>query len=361
VAVGTTMRRRACAALLGALVALGCGKVGPLRPPAPRGPLPPGGVEARQIGTGVEVAFTVPNPMGSDPSQQVSRTEILRVSYPRGVTPASDPEAFRLRGEVVATVDADAAKSGARLVIADVTIRELADAGIGWTLRYGVRVRDRRERPSSLVVARDLTLVPAVAAPSALETQASADGVRLTWSPPPDVPDATFNIYRGAASGLLDEHPLNLKPLSTHDYLDATVVSGTIYRYVVRTVAAEGPPYRESESCTPATVDASDRFAPAPPTGLVAVQEGPAVRLLWNPGAERDLDGYYVYRMAGQGAWTRMGDVLRQPSFLDPAVKPGDVLRYRVTAVDRATPANESAPSTEVEARVAAEPSARVP
>jgi len=228
-------------------------------------------------------------------------------------------------------------------------------------LRYGVRVRDRRERPSSLVVARDLTLVTPASPPSSLEAQASADGVRLTWTPPSDVPDASFNIYRGPASGLFDEHPLNLKPLSTHDYLDATVASGTIYRYVVRTVAAEGPPYRESVSSPVATVDASDRFAPAPPTGLVGVQEGPSVRLLWNPGAERDLDGYYVYRAASGGAWTRMGEMLRQPSFLDATVKPGDLLRYRVTAVDRATPANESAPSIEVEVLVAADPSARVP
>lgn len=360
-ALTATVRHATGVALFSALLVAACGKIGPLRPPAPRGPLPPGGVEARQVGAGVEVAFTVPNPMGSEPSQQVSRTEILRVAYPRGVTPTSDPEAFRLRGEIVATVEADVAKPGTRLVVADATIRELADDGIGWTLRYGVRVRDRRERPSSLVLARDLTLVPPAEPPSALEAQASADGVRLTWTPPSGVPEATFNLYRGAASGLLAEHPLNLKPLSTHDYLDATVASGTIYRYVVRTVAADGPPYRESASSPTAIVDASDRFAPAPPTGLVGVQEGPAVRLLWNPGAERDLDGYYVYRAVSGAAWTRMGDLLRQPSFLDAAVKAGDLLRYRVTAVDRATPPNESEPSAEVEVRVAADPSARTP
>jgi fibronectin type 3 domain-containing protein len=126
----------------------------------------------------------------------------------------------------------------------------------------------------------------------------------------------------------------------------------------VRTVAAEGPPFRESVSSPPATVDASDRFAPAAPTGLVAVQEASAVRLLWNPGAERDLDGYRVYRSAGGAEWVRLGEIVRQPSFLDADVKVGAVVRYRVTAVDRVAPPNESAPSSEVEVRVAADPSA---
>jgi hypothetical protein len=304
------------------------------------------------------VAFTVPQPTGSQASQEVAQTQILRVDYPRGVTPSVDPEAFRLRGQVV--VEVDAGLPGTRLVVPDPTVAQLSDGGVGWTLRYGVRVRDRRDRPSTLVVARDLAVVAAVGPPSKLTAQASADGVRLAWEPPEGVADATFNIYRGPADERLDEKPLNLKPLATASYLDADVRVGAVYRYVVRSVAAEGPPYRESVSSAPATVDASDRFAPAAPAGLVAVQEGAAVRLLWNPNAEPDLDGYFVYRKLG-GDWERRGEILGQSSYLDPDVKPGDVARYRVTAVDRASPPNESDPSTEVELQVAADPGAGMP
>ena len=355
--VRTVIRRCGLAAALGA-TAVSCGKVGPLRPPAPRGPQAPVDVEARQIGAAVEVAFTVPQPTGSQASQEVAQTQILRVDYPRGVTPAVDPEAFRLRGQVV--VEVDAGLPGTRLVVADPTVGQLSDGGVGWTLRYGVRVRDRRDRPSTLVVARDLAVVAAVGPPSKLTAQASADGVRLAWEPPEGAADATYNIYRGPAEGLLDEKPLNLKPLATPGYLDADVRVGATYRYVVRSVAAEGPPFRESVSSAPAIVDASDRFAPAAPAGLVAVQEGAAVRLLWNPNAEKDLDGYFVYRKLG-GDWARQGEILGQPSYLDPDVKPGDVVRYRVTAVDRASPPNESEPSAEVELQVAADPGAGLP
>ena len=44
----------------------------------------------------VEIALTVPQPRGNDPSQAVQRTEILRVAYPRGRTPPEEPDAVRL-------------------------------------------------------------------------------------------------------------------------------------------------------------------------------------------------------------------------------------------------------------------------
>ena len=342
-----------------AVFVLACGKVGPLKPPAPRGPLPASDVSARQVGDRVEIALTVPRALGSAPSQTVQRTEILRVAYPRGRTPPPEPDAIRVRGEVVASVETDDAKPGDRIVIADPSFPRLAEGGIGWTLRYGVRVRDRRGRPSPMVVAKDLTAVPPVAAPRALTGQASADGVRLAWEAPAGATAATYNVYRGPTDGVLSERPLNVQPLTSRDNLDATVEAGRTYRYVVRTVAAEGPPYRESDSSNAIVVDASDLFPPAPPVGLVAVQEGNAVRLLWSPGSEADLEGYRVYRATGDGDFTRIGGaIVRQPSFLDADVAPGTVARYRVTAIDRAVPPNESGPSSAVELRIAADPGA---
>ena len=353
---GVVTRRQALILTTAGLV-LACGKVGPLQPPAPRGPLAASDVEARQVGDRVEVALTVPRARGREPSQAVQRTEILRVAYPRGRTAPLEPDAFRVRGDVVASVEADFAKPGDRLVVADPSLSRLADGGIGWTLRYGVRVLDRRGRPSSLVVAKDLTAVPPVAGPRALTGQATADGVRLAWEAPEGVTAATYNVYRGPADGKLSERPLNVQPLSSREDLDAAVEAGKTYRYEVRTVAASGLPYRESVSSNAVVVDAADRFSPAPPSGLVAVQEGSSVRLLWNPGPENDLEGYRVYRKIGDGVFASIGGaIVRQPSFLDPGVAPGTVASYRVTAIDRTVPPNESAPSPAVELRIAADP-----
>ena len=349
---------RRFAPLVATAVLASCGKTGPLRPPVPHGPLPPGQVAARQIGAGAEVAFTVPKPRGSAPSQEMAKAEILRVSYPPGVVPSVDPEAFRVRGEVVVEVPAEALTPGRRLVIADTSLHSLGDGGIGWTLRYGVRVRDQHGRPSALVAALDLPTLTAGAAPRDLKGLASADGVRLSWAPPEGLKGASFNLYRGLEDDVLAEQPLNVKPLAAGEYLDTTTESGKRYRYVVRTVLADGVPYREGPSSGQVVVDASDVFPPAAPKGLVAVQEGSAIRLLWDPSTERDLDGDRVYRKVGDGEWTRIGpDPLRQPTYLDHDVTPGSALAYRVTAIDRATPPNEGAPSTEESIRLAAEPS----
>ena len=44
------------------LLAAGCGKKGAPMPPEPKGPLPPGQVNARQVGGRIEVSFSVPEP-----------------------------------------------------------------------------------------------------------------------------------------------------------------------------------------------------------------------------------------------------------------------------------------------------------
>ena len=135
------------------------------------------------------------------------------------------------------------------------------------------------------------------------------------------------------------------------------MISGKSYTYMVRTSASEALQYRESISCPAVTVTAEDRFAPGAPQRLVAVQEGRAVRLFWNPNQEKDLAGYRVYRRAEEGEWARVGtDGVAQPLYLDDSVTAGQHLTYRVTAVDRASPPNESPPSEEVDVDVGDEP-----
>jgi hypothetical protein len=220
-----------------------------------------------------------------------------------------------------------------------------------------VRVRDRRGRPSPLVVALDLVAVAPREAPGGLAAEATADGVRLSWTAPSDAPSSKYNIYRAVGDAPLPEQPLQTEPLTTTEYLDASVSSGTTYRYAVRTIAADGAPPRESASSGEARILAEDRFAPQAPEGLVCVQEGKTVRLFWNPGQERDLAGYRLYRKTGESEWRRIGpDPVPEPTFVDEDVHPQDRAAYRVTAVDRATPPNESAPSEEVSLLVVEDP-----
>jgi hypothetical protein len=190
-----------------------------------------------------------------------------------------------------------------------------------------------------------------------IHAEPTAAGVRLSWSAPPGVATPTYNVYRSPTEGAPAEIPLHGTPLAVAELLDTGAVPGKSYDYSVRVALHPEPPFREGEPASLEGVLVEDRFPPSPPTGLVAVQEGPAVRLFWDPSPERDLAGYRVSRRVGDGGWTRVGpDLVTEPLFLDPGVEVGASVDYRVTALDRAEPPNESAPSAPVTIRVVAEP-----
>jgi predicted small lipoprotein YifL len=361
-AVRPRLRRRTSSWLFAAVLlsaAAGCGKQGPPMPPEPRGPFPPLAVDARQVGRVTRIGFQLPTTRGPKPSQQLIRAELIRVTFPPGQEPSPDPDVFRRRGEDAGTLEGDPLTSDARLWMEDSDFAGLVDDGVGSSLRYGVRVRDRRGRSSPLVLANDVVLISSRPAPRLVSAEPTADGVRLTWEPP-DVPgDLTYNLYRLDRPEAQPETPINAEPLTVTEYLDENAAVGQQYAYVVRVVLEPGRPYREGESSAALEVLTKDRFAPAPPRGLVTVQEGLAVRLFWDPNRERDLAGYRVYRKIEDGEWERIGpDVVGNALHLDDKVDVGQRLAYRVTAIDRADPPNESEPSEEKALVVLAEPAA---
>jgi hypothetical protein len=302
------------------------------------------------------VAFAVPPPKGPKAAQEPTRAELIRVGYPPGLEAPQDPDAFRRRGDIVGRVASDPLPAGL-LLIEDLHLADLSEGGTGWTLRYGVRVLDRRGRSSPLVVATDLILMPEVAAPSGLSAEPTVDGVRLTWRPVPGERSFDYNVYRSSPEAPWPESPLNPAPIAATEYLDSEVTVGQRYTYTVRAALARGLPYREGEPSETRQVLAVDRFAPAAPQGLVAVQEGLAVRLFWDPNSERDLAGYQVQRSTGGGPWSRIGpELIEQPSYLDTAVQAGSRFAYRVVAVDRSEEPNVGEPSSTVEVHVEQEP-----
>lgn len=281
-------------------------------------------------------------------NQTPLRAELVRVIYAPDVEPPVDPGAFRRRGERVASFEALPLPSGETLLLEDSLTGGADKVPFGATLRYGVRVLDRRGRPSALVVAPDLIPIAFGPAPIGLTGQAIAEGVSLSWTVPPGAGSLQYNLYRQAMGDPAPRRPLNAQPISGTEFRDQTIEVGNRYRYEVRVVLFPGSPYREGPPSVAKVILAADRFPPAAPDGLVVVREGRGIRLFWNPGPERDLAGYIVYCRVDDGEWLRLNDEpLATPSYLDRDPLVGHAKSYRVTAVDAAANPNESPPSAE--------------
>ena len=107
----------------------------------------------------------------------------------------------------------------------------------------------------------------------------------------------------------------------------------------------------ESAPSSPTCVNPVDTFPPAPPKSVQHIAAGKGVTLLWEANTEPDLGGYVVLR--GEAPGDKLSPLTKEPitetSFLDTTARRGRTYVYRVVAVDRSTPPNQSAPSEPVE------------
>jgi fibronectin type 3 domain-containing protein len=128
------------------------------------------------------------------------------------------------------------------------------------------------------------------------------------------------------------------------------VENETAYYYVVRSVAGEHPPWRESAGSNEASATPIGLTPPAPPRGLTAIPAPGTVSLSWSANVEPDILGYLVYRREPPALTpVRLNEIpVQSTTFTDRTVRPGATYIYTVTAVDRSPRRNESAPSAEV-------------
>lgn len=182
--------------------------------------------------------------------------------------------------------------------------------------------------------------------PADVSVRFTETAVVLAWTPHPQAPSVTFNVYRD------DEPltPLNASPLSEGSFEQPGAGLGEEHCYRVRSVATAGGVPIESELSERACVTPRDVFPPAAPTGLAVVPTPGQVSLIWDANAEQDVAGYVVLRGEPGGALQPITPgPIRETSYRDTGVTPGVRYVYAVVAVDTADPPNASAPSERVE------------
>jgi hypothetical protein len=375
--------------LAACLAAAACGVKGPPRPPLPKAPDPVRGLLARQSGESIVVRWSPPRrrqdgePIGSPLAYEIRALVLERPPDAGAVATPSPPpgpgggsslldprlreEEFVKSSRLVASAgeEADARSDDRRA--GDPAPREVAlgpDRFPGTRLaaaRIALAViaiddRGRRSPARPIVLLDPVEPLPAI---ESLTAEPGPEGVRLAWKLPASLgPPGRVNVYRAAGAEPFPVVPIPSSPFEGERALDAGAGLGASYRYEARLVAVgSGLGLREGPPAGPIEIRYEDRFAPGAPA-LVTVDLLPGSEggerswqavLAWSSPLDADVAGYRVYRAAGGERFSLLASLPETRSSLeDGSIEPGREYLYRVTAIDGASPANESTPSEEV-------------
>lgn len=202
---------------------------------------------------------------------------------------------------------------------------------------FAVRASNAKGRKAALSNLVSIRVQPPPAVPAAVRAEATASGVKLTWS-------GNEPSYRVLRKGPDEQKPSILAETNKPEYLDASAQFDRTYEYSVQGLRDKA----ESEISAPVSITPNDVFPPAIPSGLTVVAGIGTIELAWNRNTEPDLRGYRVYRAVGDGPFLRITDLVDVPAYSDRNVETGKRYRYAVTSVDQV--GNESARSEPGEA-----------
>ena len=327
----------------------GCGKK---LFPVPPGKLRPETIDdlsARVTAQGVELSWSVPvrNSDGS-PLVEIRSFELYRQEKPLAEACQGCPPEF---GEPL-EIPFDAKPEEARkMLYEDRTVRE------NMYYVYGVRsVKGLLSRSDMSNIVRVAWHSPP-SPPLGLEAEPVPGGIRLSWQPPAAWSDGSavdlplqYRIFRREE---VTERWKHVCDTDATVFVDRDARTDRSYSYRVAALVNFHGTEIVGDSASVSNVVPRDFIPPAPPKGLVAVQTGRGIELLWQQNSEIDIAGYRVYRREPGGLITQLNrKPVREPRFIDRDRLETGKYSYWVTAVDNAQPPNESGMSSIVSIRV---------
>lgn len=357
---------------------LSCGKRGPSLPPIKVIPAKAGDLKVRQIGNSVILRFVVPkkNTDGSSIQGSLSASVLCSVEQVQEETFTSPSyDEFLKRAKICLKIDSEVLLQKTTKGVAHVEdniFERYGEKALGKRFSYAIQLMDKKGKISPLSNISSLITGKTLAAPTHLHARVLEDGIQLSWEPPLSKTDEKeaqlFNIYRlenssdggsidtedleGEASSDISElevmelllDPINKQPVSEMVYVDNFSQFGKHYLYSVRSLYDEMGLFRESRNSNIIGIQPLDLFPPSAPQGLIAVAEGPVIRLFWYPNTEKDLGGYRIYRASKRsGPFSFIAETLPHiTSYTDKEVLLERTWHYYLTAIDNVEPANES-------------------
>jgi hypothetical protein len=196
--------------------------------------------------------------------------------------------------------------------------------------------------------------IPAMA-PEGLKAEVGDSRIALAWQPVSQHRDGTpvteqvrYQVYRSEGGNAFQ--PLG-KPIDQTSFVDTSVKNGRSYFYKIQALsvyeqAVVGGGESETISASPL-----DRTPPAVPKGVHVIHSGSAIKVFWEPVADKDLAGYNIYRrIPGEKKAKHIGTVNTPYVMFTDTKAPMQASRiyYSVASFDQQKPANEGRRSAEV-------------
>ena len=339
-----------------ALALVACGKKGDPLPPLSLAPPPASDFALAQRGGILFAEFAYPDRTASGLALPgLEAVELWRVDEPPSATPIAQrplPTAREFTGLArlalrVTGSELTSSVQGDRIAVRLPGAATL-DAALGRAVYAAKTVAEGGDRSgfSNLV---GFVPIASPAAPASFSVASRAGGVEVSWASVPDA--AGYHVYRRDANARTYGRPIHAAAASDTTFVDTSPAFGRRYVYMVSTVARTEP-LVESAPTAERELDRQDRFGPLPPTGLVALPDVGAVKLLWEASPGGDVAGYVVFRQdPGQGFRRVTAESVDGLEFQDRGLVARLTYRYRVAAVDRVGNLGEPTEPVDVTAR----------
>jgi PKD repeat protein len=283
------------------------------------------------------------------PPQFVSGPEVMALGDRRAVLVWQTDEASS------AEVLFGQAALGTSLTEPDLATRhevELTNLAPGTTYQFQVRLYDAQQNgPVASTVRTFATAAlpdqqaPRIVAGPLVQQVADRSAV-ITWTT-----DEAADGFVQFGTGTEMDQAMGRAVLERVHRVELTnLTPATTYRFAVNSADPAGNGPVQSQPLALSTLSQPDRVPPQPPSGLVVRAAGDGEALVsWRGITAADLAGYNLYRRTESGAFALLAGPVQDTSYRDQTGKPGETYYYRITAVDRTVPANESPASAEVQ------------
>ncbi|MDX9896963.1 MAG: hypothetical protein RBS34_16050 [Desulfofustis sp.] len=194
-------------------------------------------------------------------------------------------------------------------------------------------------------------------APAGLSATPGDSLISLSWEPVTTLVDGrpvegsiTYQLLRSEEG---KEFEALGEPSAATSYRDSLVINGRKYFYKVQSLLSYQGHLVNGGMSAIISAEPVDQTPPPVPAGVVAVETDAGVKIVWEPVSDEQVAGYRVYRRAADRQQPELiGEVAVPYSlFVDSKADGATRYYYSVSAVDGATPANESDLSREATTR----------